>query len=446
MKRAIESYLKAWKSMNNDRLPLLIYGARQVGKTFSLLKFAKEEYDTYVYINFDSDLIIQSYFNENISPKNLIDVIEKYYGLEIKPKRTLIIFDEIQASERALASLKYFAEEASEYHIVAAGSLLGVAVNREKYNFPVGKVFIKHMFPMSFKEYLMACSEELLLNRITNAFNSNQPLEKVLHEKALKYYQSYIITGGMPAVVKNALVEDKVIEDEVLRNLIIESYTSDMSKYQSASDAVKAKSAYQSIPAQLAKENTKFQYKLIKTGGRASLYGDAIDWLIHSGLVLKCGRISEGKIPIAVYEDLSSFKLYNSDIGILSQQSGLTDYSMNRIKDKEALGGITENYVACELTSLGYPLYYWTSKGTAEVDFIISVKGMPIPVEVKASTNTRSRSLSEYIKRYNPAFSIRISQKNFGFENNIKSVPLYAVYNMTSENLSGLLDRKKCNE
>lgn len=428
MRRKISADLLSWKNNDVKRLPLLIYGARQVGKTFSIKAFAEMYYDNYIYVNFDSDRVIGAYFGEDISPEYIVAMLSKYYQCEIEPERTLIVFDEIQSCARALASLKYFAELAPEYHVVGAGSLLGVAVNRDEFNFPVGKVNIKHMYPMSFEEYLWAYSEEMLAETIVQGFQLDKPLPKALHELGIRYYKDYLITGGMPGVVVNSLNKKSGVDDEVLRNNIILSYTSDMAKYASATDSLKARSAYESIPVQLAKVNKKFQYKMIKTGARASLFGDSIDWLTHAGLVQKCRRVSEGKAPIQAYEDLSAFKLYNSDIGLLCQQAGLTRYSIDQEITRQYMGGVTENYVGCELVAGGFPLFYWESNGRAEIDFIISMDGIPIPVEVKSGTNVRSRSLSEYIKRYSPPFGIRISEKNFGFANGVKSVPLYGVF------------------
>jgi len=375
--------LKMSKSINmkNNRLPLLIYGARQVGKTYSIKAFAKEYYEKSVYVNFDTDMVIGAYFGDNISPEYIVPILEEYYQIKIVPGETLLFM-------------------------------------------------IKTMYPMNFEEYLLARSEDLLLKSINIGFEHNKPLPKALHSRGLSFYKDYVITGGMPAVVGNSINKFASVEDEMLRNLILQSYTSDMAKYTTAAENIKTRSAYDSLPAQLAKENKKFQYKVIKSGARASMFGDSIDWLIHAGVVLKCGRITEGLAPIKAYEDISGFKLYSNDIGLLCQQAGLTRYSIEQSVTNQFLGGVTENYVACELVNQGYLLFYWESKGSAEVDFIISIQGIPIPVDVKSGKNNRSRSLNEFVKKYKPPFSVRISEKNFGFENNIKLVPLYAVYCM----------------
>lgn len=270
----------------------------------------------------------------------------------------------------------------------------------------------------------MEIGEELLEQSIKNSYNTNIALHESLHMKALELYKDYLIIGGMPAVIKNHINELFNLEDDMIRKLIIEAYTSDMAKYSSPSENIKTRSAYETIPVQLSKDNKKFKYKLIKTGARASMYGDSIDWLIHSGTVLKCNKVTSG----IAYQDLSSFKLYSSDIGLLCQQAGLTRYSIEQVETNQYKGGITENYVACELVANGYPLYYWESKGQAQVDFIIQKDGMPIPIEVKTSRRNKSRSLSVYKGLYNPLYVYRISERNFGFENGIKSIPLYSVY------------------
>ena len=354
--------------------------------------------------------------------------MEGYYHDRIVPEDTLIIFDEIQACERALTSLKYFAEIAPEYHVIAAGSLLGVALSRSKYSFPVGKVFIETLYPMDFEEFLWAKGKELLSSEIRLHFTEDTAISKILHDEALNEYYDYLVTGGMPAVVKTKISRDIAFSAEEVKNLILSSYISDMAKYANSSESVKIKGAYDSLPAQLAKDNKKFQYKLIKTGARASLYGESIDWLISSGIVLKCVKCEHGFMPPTAYQDLSSFKLYMNDVGLLSSKTGISLRSFAAGEMSQYVGALAENYVACALAANGKDLLYWESKSIAEVDFLIIIDGRVIPVEVKSSEHNRSRSLASYNEKYKPGYMIRISSRNFGFENNIKSVPLYSIF------------------
>jgi uncharacterized protein len=340
----------------------------------------------------------------------------------------LIFFDEIQVCERALTSLKYFSELAPEYHVIAAGSLLGVAINRNNFSFPVGKVFIETMHPLDFEEFLWARGKVLLADRIREHYSNTSPMPEILHREALVEYQAYIITGGMPAVVKAHTSKEAFMSEDEIKSLILNAYVSDMSKYATSAESVKIRAAYDSIPAQLAKDNKKFQYKLIKSGARASLFGESIDWLISSGIVLKCMKCEHGYMPPKAYQDLSSFKLYMSDIGLLSSKTGITMRALTSGEINQYSGSLTENYIACSLAANGYELMYWESKGTAEVDFLIIKDGRVIPVEVKANLSTKAKSLMIYNEKYKPEYLIRISAKNFGFENNIKAVPLYAAF------------------
>ncbi len=428
MRRKITEKLLKWKSLKKERMPMLINGARQVGKTFTITEFGYANYKNIVYVNFEVDANIVPYFDGDIAPQSIVALLEKYYNCKIIPEETLIIFDEIQLCERALSSLKYFTEMAPEYHLIGAGSLLGVAVNREQFLFPVGKVYIQTMYPMNFEEFLWAKNKEVLAHKILEHFNSNKAMDDRLHIDAMNEYNQYLVIGGMPAVVKAYVSKDNIMSEEEIKSLILNSYIADMSKYASASQSVKTKSAYDSIPSQLAKDNKKFQYKLIKTGARASLFGESINWLLNAGVVLKCDKCEHGFMPPSVYKDLSSFKLYMSDVGLLASKTGITLNSLNSTRASQYTGAMSENFVACELVSNGFELLYWESKGIAEVDFVIVIDGKAIPVEVKAKTNTKSKSLSEFIKKYNPEYAMRISTKNFGFENNIKSVPAYASF------------------
>ncbi len=430
MRRKITELLFKWKNKKTGRMPLLLYGARQVGKTYILQEFGRNNYKNVAYINLETNQSVSSFFTENIEPQRIIRYLEVSTGERIIPGDTLVILDEIQTCERALTSLKYFNESAPEYHIVGAGSLLGVAINREKSSFPVGNVDSFTLFPFDFEEFLLALGEEALTYEIRNSFIQNDALPSALHIKALDLYKLYLIIGGMPKSILEYTQTKSLLTVYDVQNEILNNYIADMAKYSSNTESVKIRAAYNSIPMQLAKENKKFQYKIVQKGGTSSIFGASLDWLEFAGVILKCQRITQGFMPISVYSDLSSFKLYMSDVGLLTMKSGISPQTilMAGEIDNMFLGAVTENYVAQCFASNGHGLYYWTNNGTAELDFVLQRDNEIISLEVKTGRHTRSRSLGIFNEKYKPSYSIRISSKNFGFENNIKSVPLYAVF------------------
>ena len=349
MKRKLMEEFLAWKRQPG-RMPLLLYGARQVGKTYLLKEFAASCYKNYVYANFDVDSDLIPYFEGSISPERIVRVLEAYYHTRIIPEETLIIFDEIQQCERALSCLKYFCEDAPEYHVAAAGSLLGVAINRNQYAFPVGKVYMKTMYPMDFEEFLWALGEQLLADEIRDCFLHDTAMAGPLHEKALRLYDQYLIIGGMPAVVA-AYRTPGSIEPQVLQNMILSAYISDMAKYCSNNQSVKNMETFESIPMQLAKNNQKFMLKHIKSGARASTHGDSIEWLAMSGLALKCYRCTRPVLPLDINREAGCFKLYMSDAGLLSAKLHM---DLQKLASRDSissnyLGAMTENYVAAQL-------------------------------------------------------------------------------------------------
>ena len=425
MKRKIEEQLLAWKNKTAGRLPLIVNGARQVGKTYILRKFGEEQFKNVVYINLETNLTIASYFNDNIAPERLLRYLEASTGERIIPGETLIIFDEIQSCERALTALKYFCEETPEFHIAAAGSLLGVAINRQHYSFPVGKVETITLYPLDFEEYLWARGKELLCGEIRTAYETMEPLPDALHQEAIELYREYLIIGGMPACINAFLKSGSFLDVPLVQNEILDNY---MAKYASNTDSVKIRACYNSIPAQLAKDNKKFQYKVVQKGGSATLFGASIEWLNLAGVVLKCQRINQAFEPIAVYADLSAFKLYMGDVGLLTMKSGLSQQTVLSGEGNTFMGAVTENYVAQQLAAKGYDLYYWESSSTAELDFVLQKGNQIIGIEVKKGEHVRSRSLSVFVDSYKPAYSIRLSLKNFGEKDRLKSVPLYAAF------------------
>lgn len=428
MRRKIESLLLTWKEKESDRMPLLVNGARQVGKTYILRKFGEEKFTNTVYVNLETNLAVASYFEGNISPEKILRYLEVSTGEPIVPGKTLIFFDEIQACERALTSLKYFCEDTPEYHVAAAGSLLGVAINREHYSFPVGKVETLTLYPLDFEEYLWASGRELLAEEIRSAYHTMEPLPDALHQEAIELYREYLLVGGMPACVNAFLRNKSFLDVSLVQSGILDNYIADMAKYSSNAESVKIRACYQSIPAQLAKENKKFQYKIVQKGGSASIFGASIEWLGQAGVVLKCQRINQAYEPISVYQDLSAFKLYMGDVGLLVMKSGISGQTILTGEANLFMGAVTENFVAQQLVAKGYPLYYWESPNTAELDFVLQKGNQIIGLEVKKGEHVRSRSLRLFTDTYRPAYSIRLSLKNFGEKDGLKSIPLYAAF------------------
>ena len=428
MKRKITGQLIEWKN-SSARKPLILNGARQVGKTFILREFGRENYKNTVYVNLESNGTVASMFNDDISPSKLIKYLEAETGERILPNETLIILDEIQSCERAVTSLKYFCEEAPEYHIAAAGSLLGVAINRNQTSFPVGKVNVLRLYPLDFEEFLTATGNDLLIDEITECYTQMSPMNEGLHQKALDLYHDYLIIGGMPEAVKAFIETNSYIDASLVQSSIIDSYTADMAKYASNSEAVKIRACYNSIPAQLAKDNKKFQYKVVQKGGSSSIFGASLEWLKQAGVILECQRVDQGTMPLPVYADQTSFKIYMSDVGLLVNKSQM---SVNTIITGESnifMGAVTENYIAQQLAAKNYPLYYWTvANSQAELDFVLQKNDKIYAIEVKKGEHVRSRSLSVFKQKYSPDYAIRFSQKNFGKTEDVISIPLYAAF------------------
>ena len=429
MYRKVIRFLEDWQN-SPHRKPLILQGARQVGKTYSILEFGRTHYDNVAYFNFETNPKLNETFDENISPDYLIPILSHIAGQTIVREKTLIVFDEVQLCERALTSLKYFCEDAPDYHIIVAGSLLGVAVNRARFSFPVGKVDMKTLYPMDIEEFMLAMGEETLVQQIRQCFDANTPLPSALHEAALMLYRQYLVVGGMPECVLQFVETKDYILIRHTQDTILASYLNDMSKYNTLNEIKKTRLTYDNITVQLSKKNTRFQYKLIKKGGRASEFENAIEWLTLSGIVSQIYKVEQIKKPLENYRDIDSFKIYVSDLGLLCAKKDLaaTDilYMVDEINDFK--GGMTENYVNTHLTINGYETYYWESNRRAEIDFIIQRDTHIIPIEVKAADNTRAKSLKLYMDTYKPAYAIKLSTKNFGFEDNKKIVPLYAVF------------------
>ena len=429
MYRKIMRYLEAWKN-SPHRKPLILQGARQVGKTYAVLEFGRTHYDNVAYFNFETSPRLAQTFAEDISPDYLIPVLSHIAGQTIVRERTLLVLDEVQLCERALTSLKYFCEDAPEYHIIVAGSLLGVAVNREAFSFPVGKVDMKTMFPMDMEEFLLAVGEETLAQRIRACFDTDTPLPAALHEAAMQRYRQYLTVGGMPeCVLQYAQTQDQVLVRHT-QDTILAGYLNDMSKYNTQNEIKKTRLVYDNVTVQLSKKNTRFQYKLIKKGARAAEFENALEWLCLSGVISRVYRAEQVKKPLENYRDIDAFKVYVSDLGLLCAKKNLAAadilYMSEELNDFK--GGMAENYAQTQLIVNGYQTYYWESDRGAEVDFVIQREGRLIPIEVKSADNTRAKSLKVYMDTFAPDYAIKLSARNFGFEDGKKTVPLYAAF------------------
>lgn len=430
MKRKIYKDLLNWKE-NSINIPLMIIGARQIGKTYIIKEFCKNEFENYIYINLLDNPQIVDLFEQSISTEEKFTKMQWILNKNIDLEKTIIFFDEIQLSEKLISNLKYFCESEKPFKIICAGSLLGVKINRFHSSFPVGKVKMEYMYPMDFEEFLMATSSQGLIDEIYKCYNEMTPMTNALHEKLLELYRLYLCVGGMPQAVQNIVdVNQNIFEfDKNIVKDILESYLNDMNQYiLNNTEKSRIEAIYKSIPSQLGNVSNKFQYSKINSNARSRDYETALQWLVSSNMVYKCNLLKTVQIPPKAYIDEEYFKLYISDVGILTS---LLEIQYNDILlDNNFLykGNIAENYLAEQLVRNGVSLYYWKSNSDAEIDFILYNEDGLIPIEVKASGNITSKSLNSYVKKYNPKYSIRVSSKNFGFENNIKSIPLYAAF------------------
>ncbi len=431
MRRLFEKKLFEWKNSGMKK-PLMVVGARQIGKTYVIEKFAKENFDDYLYFNLEKNNEIRNIFENSVDDEKIINNIELYLGKKIDIEKTIFFFDEVQVSEEFIVSLKYFNEASKNYKIICAGSLLGVKIHRFNSSFPVGKIRIEYMYPMNFEEFLLATGNEILRDKIKECYKDMAPMPTFAHEQAITLYKQYLCVGGMPEAVNNFVDSglDILKFDSHILSDIKDMYIADMQKYvKNNYETVKIEKVYKNIPSQLAKENKNFKYNFIEETGRKRKYESAIDWLVASKMILINYNSKRMEIPLKVYIDEDIFKLYLSDVGILTNMSEIKFPDIMLDKTFIYKGAITENYVAQELSSREESLYYWTSKRSAEVDFTLySEEDGIIPIEVKSGNNVRSVSLNLYMKEYSPKYAIRFSTRNFGFENSIKSIPLYAVF------------------
>lgn len=429
MQRYALKHLIDWKNKNNHK-PLVIQGARQVGKTWLMQEFGKKYYEQVAYINFDVDVKSREIFDIDYDTKRLIMDIGLATKTKINAENTLIIFDEIQECPRALTSLKYFRENAPQYDILVAGSLLGVACH-EGTGFPVGKVSFMNLFPLSFEEFLLAMGEERFVELLNKKDFKTIKLFNNKYEKLLK---QYCYVGGMPEIVQD-FVENKDFES--VRNLqkeILSAYEEDFTKHIPTNTVAKIRLLWKSIPAQLSKENKKFIYGAAKEGARARDFEAALSWLINSGLVYRVNKITKPDLPITAYEDFNSFKLFVLDVGLLGAMTDLqadTIIDGNRIFE-EFKGAIAEQYVLQQFKTIkDLPVFYWSNETSrAEIDFVIQIKSDVVPVEVKAERNLQAKSLKVYMEKFKPNYAIRTSMADYKKTDNLIDLPLYGIENI----------------
>ena len=428
---AIEKLYK-WKN-SKRRKPLIIEGARQVGKTWLMKEFGKQAYADTVYINFDSNSRMAELFSADLDTDRLIMGLELYAGRKINPENTLLIFDEVQEVPRALASLKYFYENAPQYHIVCAGSLLGIALHQGT-SFPVGKVDFLKLYPLSFSEFLMATGNERFAELLKKQDYEMITSFKQTYIDALKHY--YFV-GGMPEAVQSFAESKDFNEVRTIQKRILAAYEQDFSKHAPNEIVPKIRMLWNSIPSQLARENKKFIYGLVREGGRAREYETAIMWLSDCGLVHKVSRVNAAGIPLKAYEDLKAFKLFIVDVGLLGCMTGLRQRTLLDGDDLfvEFKGALTEQYVCQQLKTIeDLGVYYYTNdRGSCEIDFVVDTGEQIVPIEVKAETNLRAKSLKTYRERFEPELSVRTSMADYKKEDWLLNLPLYAIENIAAE-------------
>ncbi|MEA1878957.1 MAG: ATP-binding protein [Bacteroidota bacterium] len=426
MKRdAIHSLIR-WKN-KQDRKPLIIRGARQVGKTWLIKEFGGNEYSQIAYVNFESSKLLKTLFLENFDIQRIITAIQIETGIQINAEDTLIVFDEIQEAEGAITSLKYFYENAPQYHIIAAGSLLGVALHNST-SFPVGKVEFLELFPLSYKEFLMAMSQQPLLDLLNSR---DWILIKSFREKYIQLLRQYYYIGGMPEAVHSYCTNNDFNEVRAIQKQILIAYEHDFSKHAPNEIVPRIRMLWNSIPSQLAKENKKFIYKAVKQGSRAKDYELALSWLIDCGLVKKVCRVSKPGIPLKAYEDYGAFKLFIVDVGLLGAMGNIDVRTLlegNAIFE-EFKGALTEQYVLQQLVAIpDLAIYYWSAeKSNAEIDFLVQTDGQVIPIEVKAEENLQAKSLKIFCRKYSTTKAIRSSMSDFREEDWLTNLPLYAI-------------------
>ncbi len=427
MKRDLYNHLKDWKK-SKDRKPLLIRGARQVGKTYLLQQFAEHEYENSVYLDFAEDPDLERFFAKDLRPERIIKDLAIYFEKRIQPEKTLLIFDEIQEAPAALNSLKYFKEQASTYHVVAAGSLLGVKLAKNR-GFPVGKVTFADLYPLSFFEFLTTLGK-LQLREALEKKEDFTNLAEPIHEELINLLKTYYIVGGLPEAIKKYLFDPTDFQSvRKIQRDIIQAYEIDFSQHALPHEAVKILKVWRSIPTQLGKENKKFMFSKVDQRARAREYQEALEWLEHAGLVLRSHQISTPKFPLDAYLKDNNYKIFLLDVGLLGAMSRLPPQIVleGHKLFVEFKGAFTENFVAQSIVERNHPLYYWSADHLAEVDFILSHNTDFLPLEVKANQGRKAKNLQIYSQKFSPKYLLRTSLRNFTQDGNFLNIPLYSV-------------------
>ena len=427
MYRKITRFLESWKE-SEHRKPLILQGARQVGKTYSILEFGRTHYENVAYFNFETDPKLNDTFAESISPDYLIPILSHIAGISIVREKTLIVFDEVQLCERALTSLKYFCEDAPAYHIIVAGSLLGVAVNRSNFSFPVGKVDSMELYPLSFPEFLEATGNAALLKLLRE---KDFGMAAAFKDKYTDLLKLYYYVGGMPAAVKAYAEGGSLQNVRRIQQRLISDYEQDFSKHAPSAVIPRIQMVWDGIPSQLAKENKKFIYSVLREGARAKDFELAIQWLLDCGLCHKVGRVTKGGLPLKAYQDLPAFKLYLLDVGLLAAMTDLDARTLLQANSifTEFKGALTEQYVCQQLcAALDAKPYYWSAESSSgEVDFVLQHNGQVIPLEVKAEENLNAKSLKSFVNTYHLAYGVRTSMSDYREQEKLLNLPLYAI-------------------
>ena len=425
MKRDAIKYLYEWKSRANHK-PMIVRGARQVGKTWLMRAFAEEAYDRYVYVNFEDNELIRNVFERDFDIERIILALQVATG-EVIDKDTLLIFDEIQEAPKGLTALKYFYEKAPEYSILAAGSLLGISM-QEAVSFPVGKVEFMDLYPLSFREFLNALGQSQL---VTVLEKEDWELMSLFHNKLVEYLKIYYFVGGMPGVVMEYLDTKDFNRVRVVQQEILNAYDNDFSKHAPNKEVPRLRMVWRSVLAQLAKENKKFIYGMLKEGARAKEFEIALEWLQDAGLLYKVNRTKAGKMPLSAYEDFAAFKVFILDVGLLSAMGKLTSQIIldGDVIFEEFKGALTEQYVFQQMkTHKNIDIYYWSADNSSgEIDFIVQKEGVITPIEVKSSENLQSKSLSAFIKRHPELKGLRFSMSEYKDQEWMKNKPLYSI-------------------
>ena len=436
MKRTAFYKLVEWKN-KSSRKPLLVTGVRQCGKTYLIKEFGTSEFEDLAYFNFDGNDAIKTIFDYDFNTERIIEELSSIVlGRKIVVGKTLVVFDEIQECPRAIQSLKYFCENMPALHVIAVGSLLGIAIGKQGVSFPVGKVERLEMFPMSFEEFVIADEGEKFINGIDN-LNLKREISELYKTPMEKYLKNYYIVGGMPEAVSVWISTHDYKQVEIVQEQILKDYADDFGKHTTAETAIKIRQIWNSVPIQIAKENNKFIFSHVKEGARAKDLENALEWLVNAGLVYKLNLVQTPELPLESMKDETYFKVYMSDVGLLRKKSNVNYRTIldDDSSYKQFKGAFTENYVMSQLRSHQIPCFFWRSKADAEVDFISDYDGTVFPIEVKSADNTKAKSIHLFCNRYNPKFAFKISTKNvddnMDGDTHVWSIPLYILFKLT---------------